>query len=244
MTNDRGKIIFRGHKGNLIENGIFLFEENFYLDINKTYGCEFAVLGDMFFQGWLSSTVDVTYITFEKEKYAILKQWERFSEGKHYYEFKNATEQKSAWTVLDERFFSELKSQSEIREKKLSEIVIDIEPEAKELVQGLGYRNIELKFVSPLFKEIPYTCYPAAYRDGDKLVLINVDKDYKLVKKKFDMRLMSLLVVRNQMDTGSKKKHEAYYPIIDKENQIWQELLTKEMYEEYLKWDMNMQIGM
>ena len=241
---DKRDIEFIGIKGYLVEEGIYLLDKELYLDINENYGCEFAVLGDMIFDGHLSSTIDVTYITFEKKKYAILKQWERFSDRKNYYEFKNTAEEKPAWTVWDECFLSELNSQEALRKKKMAEIVIDIEPEAEELLPGLGYRNIDLKFSSPLFKEMPYTCYPAAYMEGHKLVLMDVDKDYQIIKKKFDMRLMSLLVVRKQTEVRSNQMHEGYYPVIDKGKKIWQELLTKEMHEEYLCWDKNMQDNM
>ena len=244
MTYDRGNLIFRGHTGYLVEKGIFIFEEEFCLDINENYDCNFAVLGNMVFDGYLSSTIDVTYITFEKESYAVLKQWERFSDENHYYyEFKD-TAKKPSWITFDECTLSELDRQVELREKKLKEIVVDIEPEAEELVQGLGYSNIELKFASPMFKEIPYTCYPAAYRIGYKLVLVDLDREYQLRKKKFDMRLMNLLVVRKLPEVRKNQLHEGYYPVIDKGNQIWQELLTKEMYEEYLCWDKNMQNDM
>ncbi len=217
--------------GYLIEPGIYYFEnpenrmwqECLKMDLNQRSKEEIAVIGhSTSFR--LSSEIAVTYLAIGKENFARLKEIQHTKEDSFFHEFRVANEREEFKICDLDELVESLKNKEPEEEPKLPQL----EPEAMELLEGMGFENIRLGYHTVFSKQIPIRGYKRAYILNEKLILIEMM--YEQGKKRperneIDLRLIGELTVRIDVALNCGINMERDIKVIDCKEEKERELL-------------------
>lgn len=211
-------IFMDGFIGYMFMPGIYYFSPNEsgkrpHIDRNIRMGRKIAVIGQACF-GYGVSKMTVEYLAVDEENIEILKEIQR-GMGGSIHEFpmqKTNSEQK--WIAYQE-----------LEEPKVPENSVE------ELVPGIGIRHIQVGLKYIFLPKIDITEYSYAYKEDEKLVLINEIN----IRKEYDLCMLEELVVRRKEKLKCGLSMDRYYILIDCCSEKERELLGPECYKRYQK---------
>lgn len=231
---DRKHIILKDCVGIMIEPGIYYFSMpgnrrncgRVHINYNTHFKEKVAGIcySDDFHPsptGWLE------YLAIGEEHFARLKEIVEMTDYGFYHEFHQVEETDEKSQVLESMELEKLLKKVQEEDESQPEIII--ENDAEELVEGIGFRKIELYFSIPLVCKEKSTTYEAAYKLGDKLILVNHNRE----RKEIDMRLMDTLYVQEKKFLRCGVICPVVHKVIDCKEEKLREILTEEAYELY-----------
>ena len=233
------RINIDGNVAELYEEGIYCFPETAVLDLNIGFqGIDVAGLERGGASGWMSFDAYFHFLAIGREHFARLKELGKiFGEGYHEFSRLEPGEKPQRGAVDLEAAVKCAKQE----EEKHKDIVPEIEEGAQELVQGLGFRNLEVVWSVP-FLDFEYGFYcrsqkwDVAYTLGTELVLKLKDYDGTIEEHRHDMRIMDMLCVLEEKKFRSGMTAKIPHQIIFcQEEKKKKEILSDEAYELFKK---------
>ncbi len=238
INGEKAFIDVYGNIGMLVEPGIYSFvaeSDLFYKGVELRRGLSIAGRPAAWIGfTYLDTEADVVrYVSVDPKYFGRLKELADGMDGMDYHDEdgKNGTSEvpQNGTTV-----YKELKA-DEIEEIK-KRVLDSFSPEygAIELVQGMGFYNIELWFSRPFMGIVHEKTYDVAYKKNDDLVLIEVDPFSEgIIEERYDMGMMDKLYVKEVKTLRNGNPMEYYHRVIHDDEKLRQ-LLSPSAYELYM----------
>lgn len=248
-------IIYRGRIGKYVCPGIYHFEDSLYLsdslkeDLEVKYTEEYRIYpcgsdliypdntdGDIRFgylgvQRWsggsisMSEGIGIRYIGFGEAGISLLKKMEKML-PRYTFNVTMKTERKQPGKKQSFLGF--------VREAEKKKNAYVMRENAVELLEGLGFRNHEIK-CEVLFQSermfYNYDRYDYAYVSGDYLVLVSCGKEVEI-----PLSVITTLRVIRHRDMGADIREETAITVIDRREAMERDFLGDEAYEKYVKY--------
>ena len=239
INGEKAFINVYGYIGMLVEPGIYSFiaESDIWFrgvemrGVPSNVGRPVAWVGFTYLDSW----VDVAcYMAIDPKYFGRLKEIADSMDRLRYYEEPFLKRDSSAVSQCDP-ITPRTMTASETEEVKAGIIAsFSVEDGAVELVQGMGFHNIELWFSRPFFDVVHEKKYDIAYRKNDELVLITIEPfPKKIYEERHKLAMMDHLYVKEKKTLRNGDTREFYHSVIHDEEKIRQ-LLSPAGYDLYM----------
>ena len=181
----------------------------------------------------------VEYLAIGKEHFPRLKEIQRLLSNTgygYYHEFRvqksnqcenNTAENQGILSMDDIRSVIDEVSNSNSK----SEVIIS--SDAEELVEGLGFYKLCVRYERPFFEPVGFRDYDVAYKLKDKLVLGNKKND-EIIYEYHELRFLSGLYVKKDARLNNGIDYPVIHAVIDCREERLKQVLTKEAYSLYV----------
>lgn len=222
-------IKLNNHIGIEVEDGIYYFATSGdsigtactinlpVIDLNSTFDNEVAAICHPI-DFHLSFNTAIKYLALGKEHFKRLNEIQQVLKSGNYHEFKlrNAPVKPDAKPV----------PQAVINKTELPS-------NAEELIKGLGFFKLTVRFERPFFEPTGFSEYDIAYKSGEMLVL-GTQNNNELVYEYHNLRFLSALYVKHNTRLNSGIDYPVIHTVLDCRDTRLKELLTPEAYKLYL----------